>query len=253
MGVSEGSSAEKAGVKEGDVIVAVDGIALKELFDLTYELRPEEGRAEGNPGRAAGRCADRIAGFLRSGRTRRGRQTLKNAAEIRTVRHLTGMRVFWTLAPGWGCSRRGLAVPGSGRRRPRTDFLFSCALLLTVLGLAVISLPWRLRSTLSAEGATIGWMLGKRRIPWSEVRRVVIGPLGSGKERDPTSAVLLLRSGEEVLFAVLGRIPPEAHPPLRPSWRPRRRRAFPWTTCSRRPRNVPSGRRGGGGPHPGQR
>lgn len=133
--------------------------------------------------------------------------------ESRTIRHLTGMRVFWTLAAGGGLLAAGgwlFHELADGAQGP--IFLFSCALLVTFLGLAVISLPWRLRSTLSAEGATIGWMLGKRRIPWAEVRRIVIGPMGSGKERDPTSAVLLLRSGEEILFAVLGRIPPEAHP-----------------------------------------
>lgn len=123
------------------------------------------------------------------------------------------MRAFWTLAAGMvllAAGGRLFLAAADNARGP--VFLFSCGLLSTALGLAVGTLPWRLRSTLSPEGATIGWMLGKRVIPWTEVRRVVIGPMRSGKERDPTSAVLLLRSGEEVLFAVLGRIPPEAHP-----------------------------------------
>jgi uncharacterized iron-regulated protein len=50
LGVGEGSSAEKAGVKEGDVIVAVDGVALKELFDLTYELSFKKVGQKGNLG-----------------------------------------------------------------------------------------------------------------------------------------------------------------------------------------------------------
>ncbi len=36
--VSEGSSADKAGILDGDVIISIDGTETKELFDLTYEL-----------------------------------------------------------------------------------------------------------------------------------------------------------------------------------------------------------------------
>jgi S1-C subfamily serine protease len=38
MGVMPGSPGEKAGLKEGDVIVAVDGVEVKEVFDLTYQV-----------------------------------------------------------------------------------------------------------------------------------------------------------------------------------------------------------------------
>jgi hypothetical protein len=54
-------------------------------------------------------------------------------------------------------------------------------------------------------------MFGRRFVPWAEIRRVLIGPLGTGKERDPTAVTLLLQSGEEILFATLGGVRPEDH------------------------------------------
>ncbi|PLX41160.1 MAG: hypothetical protein C0608_06765 [Deltaproteobacteria bacterium] len=47
MGVLDDSAAAEAGIKEGDVLTSLDGVALKEVFDLTFELSKKDAGTKG--------------------------------------------------------------------------------------------------------------------------------------------------------------------------------------------------------------
>ncbi len=133
-----------------------------------------------------------------------------------TVRHLTGWRAAATAAAGvllaWLGVRAGLHAAGAQEGRV---FWWLAAGAGTGLGILVGTLPWRLVSGFDADGLRVGWAWGTLRIPWGAVRRIVIGSLGSGGERDPFTVSLLLEDGREVLYAVLGRRRPRDDPATR--------------------------------------
>ncbi len=123
-----------------------------------------------------------------------------------TVRHLTGWRAAATAAAGvllvWLGARAGLHAAGAQEGRV---FWWLAAAAGVGAGILVGTLPWRLVSCFDPTGLRVGWAWGTVHIPWEAVRRVVIGSLGSGGERDPFTVSLLLEDGREVLYAVLGR------------------------------------------------
>jgi len=47
LGVVDDSAAAKAGLQEGDVLTSLDGVPLKEVFDLTFELSKKEAGGDG--------------------------------------------------------------------------------------------------------------------------------------------------------------------------------------------------------------
>ena len=83
-------------------------------------------------------------------------------------------------------------------------------------GLFLLALPRRLRTRLDERGIELRWAFGRRAVAWPDVKRLVIGPLGSGGERDPLGVTLILRTGEEILFTPLGRTPADRHPAAGP-------------------------------------
>ncbi|WP_025323499.1 hypothetical protein [Deferrisoma camini] len=128
-------------------------------------------------------------------------------------RHLTGWRAWATVGCGLGlgalAGRTGLQA---ARLEPGWVFWALSTLVLAGASLVVTTLPWRLTSRFDDRGIWIGWALGRLRVPWPAVRRVVIGSLGSGGQRDPFTVTLLLRDGREVLYLPLGRRRPEDVP-----------------------------------------
>ncbi|MDW7710878.1 MAG: hypothetical protein SCH98_10415 [Deferrisomatales bacterium] len=124
-----------------------------------------------------------------------------------TVRHLRGLRAAATAAAGLSLAMGGLRLLASALTgADGWPFLGLSGTALTIAGAGIATLPLRLTTVLGTEGVSLGWALGRRRIPWAAVRRVVIGPLGSGGgERDPAAVTLLLESGEEVLYGFPGR------------------------------------------------
>lgn len=123
-----------------------------------------------------------------------------------TVRHLRGGRAVATAAAGLALGAAGLWVLAPALAGAEGwPFLALAGTALTAAGLGIATLPWRLTTVLGPEGVSLGWALGRRRLPWTRIRRVVIGPLGSGGgERDPAAVTLLLHTGEEVLYSVPG-------------------------------------------------
>jgi len=123
-----------------------------------------------------------------------------------TVRHLRGGRAAATAAAGLALLAAGMRLLSSALAgNEGWPFLALAGIALAAAGLGIATLPWRLTTVLGPEGLSLGWALGRRRLPWARVRRVVIGPLGSGGgERDPAAVTLLLDTGEEVLYAVPG-------------------------------------------------
>lgn len=123
-----------------------------------------------------------------------------------TVRHLRGGRGAATSAAGLALLAAGIGLMSSALAgSDGWPFLALAGIALTAAGLGIATLPWRLTTVLGSEGVSLGWALGRRSIPWARVRRVVIGPLGSGGgERDPAAVTLLLDTGEEVLYSVPG-------------------------------------------------
>lgn len=133
------------------------------------------------------------------------------------VRHLKGAPAAATLLSGVAVVSLGIKlIHASLALAQGWAFLVIAGAFCVTSGALVASLPWRLRTTLDDRGIGLGWAMGRRQIPWSQVRRVVIGPLGSGGERDPVALTLLLKSGEEVLYASLGRRRAEEHPAGKP-------------------------------------
>lgn len=124
-----------------------------------------------------------------------------------TVRHLKGFRAAATAGAGLGLTAAGgWLLADSGAGADGWPFLALAGAALTVAGLGIATLPLRLTTVLAPEGVSLGWALGRRRIPWAAVHRVVIGPLGSGGgDRDPSAVTLLLDSGEEVLYGFPGK------------------------------------------------
>ncbi len=133
-----------------------------------------------------------------------------------TVRHLTGWRAVATAAAGvlaaWLGVRAGVHAAGAEEGRL---FWWLVAAAGVGIGFLVVTLPWRLVSRFDRKGLSVGWAWGTLHIPWHAVRRVVIGSLGSGGERDPFTVSLVLDDGREVLFAVLGRRRPGDDPAAR--------------------------------------
>ncbi|MEW6488504.1 MAG: hypothetical protein AB1578_11410 [Thermodesulfobacteriota bacterium] len=123
-----------------------------------------------------------------------------------TVRHLRGGRAAATAGAGLALLAAGLRLLSSALAGgDGWPFLALGGTALTAAGLGIATLPRRLTTILGPEGVSLGWALGRRRIPWARVRRVVIGPLGSGGgERDPAAVTLLLDTGEEVLYSIPG-------------------------------------------------
>ena len=109
----------------------------------------------------------------------------------------------------WLGMRAGLHAAGAQEGRV---FWWLAAAVGVAAGVLVATLPWRLVSRFDAHGVSVGWAGGTVRVPWAAVRRVVIGSLGSGGERDPFTVTLLLEDGREVLYAVLGRRRPGDDP-----------------------------------------
>lgn len=144
-----------------------------------------------------------------------------------TIRHLTGRGAAATVAVGLASAAGGVALLAEAARGAQGwGFLLLAGVAGLAAGAVVGALPWRLTTALDDEGLALGWALGRIRIPWEAVRRVVIGPLGSGGERDPVTVTLFLRSGADVLFATLGRKRPEDHPACAPLLKEARRRGI---------------------------
>lgn len=144
-------------------------------------------------------------------------------------RHLTGARAAATAAAGLGLGLGGAALAARALRGAEGwpfEALAGAALLAAAA--VVGTLPRRLATRVGAEGVSVGWALGRRHIPWSGVRRAVVGTLGSGGERDPACVSLLLREGTEVLFAVLGRRRPDDDPACRALREACLARGIPW-------------------------
>jgi hypothetical protein len=122
------------------------------------------------------------------------------------IRHLTGLRAAATVLAGLSLLAVGaLLLARSASRPDGWAFLALSGLSCLVIGLLLPSLPFRLTTRITDDGISVGWALGRRHLPWAEVRRIVVGPLGSGGERDPIAVTLLLRDGTEVLFGLLGK------------------------------------------------
>jgi hypothetical protein len=133
------------------------------------------------------------------------------------VRHLNGAGALATvmagLLAGLGATRL-LAEALAGEEG--WFFLALAGAAVAALGVLLVLLPWRLTTILSPEGVSLAWALGRRSVPWAEIRRIIVGPLGSGGERDPLGVTLLLRDGEEVLYSLLGRRSAKEHPAAAP-------------------------------------
>lgn len=151
-----------------------------------------------------------------------------SAVAPRRVSHLTGRAAVITRVAGLALLFAGACLVRSAAGRPEGwPFLSIAGAVAAACGGLVFFLPSRLRTVLESDGVTIGWALGRRRIPWSEVERVLIAPLGSGGERDPVAVTLLLKGGEEVLYSLLGRYSPDLHPAVAPMLAEARRAGVP--------------------------
>lgn len=130
-----------------------------------------------------------------------------------SFRHLTGLKAAASVAAGVGLGAGGASLLiAAARAEAGWGFLALAGAACAGACLLVVTLPLRLTTTLSDEGLSLGWLLGRSRIPWQAVRRAVVGPLGSGGERDPTVLTLLLADRSEVLVSVLGGRPAEEVP-----------------------------------------
>jgi hypothetical protein len=122
------------------------------------------------------------------------------------IRHLTGLRAAATVLAGLSLIAGGAwLLSNAASLREGWAFLGLAGLSCVLAGLLFTTLPICLTTRMADEGVSLGWALGRRRISWAEVRRIVIGPLGSGGERDPIAVTLLLSDGVEVLFCLLGK------------------------------------------------
>jgi hypothetical protein len=131
----------------------------------------------------------------------------------KTIRHLTGLRAAATVLAGvfliaWGARLLAHAAP----RPDGWVFLGLAGLACIAAGLLLATLPFRLATILGRDGISLGWALGRHTIAWPSIRRVVVGPLGTGGERDPIAVTLLLSDGTEVLFCLLGKCLLRDHP-----------------------------------------
>jgi len=144
------------------------------------------------------------------------------------IRHLTGWRAPATAAAGLGLLALA-ARAGAEALQGAEGWVFWALVTVAaaLAGVVVGTLPWRLTSRIDGEGVTVGWALGRLRVPWDRVRRVVIGFAGSGGERDTITVTLLLRDGREVLFAALGRRDPKEDPGTRALVRAAEARGIP--------------------------
>lgn len=133
-----------------------------------------------------------------------------------SFRHLTGWRAAASAFAGVGLGVGGLTLlAAAARGEPGWVFLALAGAAGAGVGALVATLPLRLTTVLSADGLTLGWLFGRSRVSWQTVRRAVVGPMGSGGERDPTTLSLLLEDRSEVLVAVLGRRAPGDDPAAR--------------------------------------
>ncbi|GAB6062976.1 hypothetical protein [Deferrisoma palaeochoriense] len=128
-------------------------------------------------------------------------------------RHLTGWRAWATVGCGLGLGALALRTGvEASRLEPGWGFWALATIALAAAALVVTTLPWRLTTRFDDEGVAIGWALGRLFVPWGAIRRVVVGSLGSGGQRDPFTVTLLLRDGRELLYLPLGRRAPSEVP-----------------------------------------
>ncbi|MBI5439762.1 MAG: hypothetical protein HY900_00970 [Deltaproteobacteria bacterium] len=144
------------------------------------------------------------------------------------VRHLTGRAALGTRIAGLGLLAGGVLLVvralGGGQG---WIFLGLAALVCTSAGTLLALLPSRLTTVIDERGLSLAWALGRRRIEWEAVERILIAPLGSGGERDPMGVTLLLKSGQEVLYSLLGKFSAEGHPAAGPLLEAARRAGVP--------------------------
>ena len=129
------------------------------------------------------------------------------------IRHLTGVRAAGTILCGLTSGLAGALLAANAAARPEGwGFLALAGTVCLAAAALLLTLPRRLTTRLDDAGVSLGWALGRRQFPWNVVRRVVIGPLGSGGERDPIAVTLLLTDGTEALFSLLGKRLLRDHP-----------------------------------------
>lgn len=144
------------------------------------------------------------------------------------VRHLTGFRAAATVAVGLGLAACGVGLLFDAVHRPDGWIFLAVAGAGSVaLGILAGALPWRITTVFEEDELVLGWALGRRRIPWTSVRSVVIGPLGSGGERDPVAVSLYVDGGHEILYAALGRRRAQEVPSVAPLLEAAKERGIP--------------------------